>query len=1022
MQSYSYYYFWNPYFATGTPILTPLRSIVQGITSSFFISFLSIFIGYNSSVKLYIFATVFFMGISFYALTGEFGAHFISRSVSSSFFLLNPIMFTMIAYGDFPLFVAFGFYFIGLKFLIRFSRKGGDSYLLPLAILFLLFSVVYEQLFYLGSIVYIIFGTFYVDKGRKEGFKQKIVLKGTYALKLFFYITSVSMVFLIPFFFASYLNVGPSSPLSRTLQFYQDRSQSVLTLLFLKGAGNLAFSSVSALGSLIADFWSYLVVALFVILITYTLLTRKSILILLTIIIIIGALIGSGSDSPIAILPEWLYLHIPGYQLFPESYLWDEILIAPIMSLFLTVILDYSLDGKPRRSPNSSKKHFGKLIGIFSNKMTTILLSALIVFVGFAPLITQGYYSNPQGLNNTSNVITSYNSLYSSLERNLSNTDYAVAFFPGDPYVYYDNNTSNYFDNPLLERPSYRVLDYASGTPSQNSFFYWLYQEFYNNDTIYMPELMATVGVKYFVVLKNFNSFGFGSLGVGKNVLQLMKYQRDLKVVSTSNNYTIYESTLNISQAYEIKSVSLVVGPYNLLNYLAYSGYDLVDNTILFSSDINIHNFNSVMPMVSSIFTQNLSSVLGFTNEIFGANTSLSVSWYSKIRDSIESGTVNFIEIFTPEKIKLTLQDTKSGDSYTHRTTADYPQGNLLHLQAQGGNISNISLNTGFGNGIFYLSFLGDAGGIFYLNGNKDNLFGFNPKNYTSNSVGWMEIPKSYVGSNRFLNLSMVNGYILSPGFIYSNFELSFGSAKKLNNISFHKYPYNYPANLTFLSSHNTTTVSGNFTFNISQSGTVFSILSNFTMGESNGLSISFNISGPVGAYINGLYVTGSTKFRDQIAITSPLLALRGKSKISELTINFDRLNTELNVTNRVSFSISFFGVLDQVAPIISIRGSIPLNSSVSYSQTGYSVNHVSGQYVAYYIPYYEQSNTINGKTYSALGGIDTFARISGTTVHVTFDSFTYTINGGLISLSLVFIGLIFQKIIIVVRTKKRSN
>ena len=140
MQSYSYYYFWNPYFATGTPILTPLRSIVQGITSSFFISFLSIFIGYNSSVKLYIFATVFFMGISFYALTGEFGAHFISRSVSSSFFLLNPIMFTMIAYGDFPLFVAFGFYFIGLKFLIRFSRKGGDSYLLPLAILFLLFS------------------------------------------------------------------------------------------------------------------------------------------------------------------------------------------------------------------------------------------------------------------------------------------------------------------------------------------------------------------------------------------------------------------------------------------------------------------------------------------------------------------------------------------------------------------------------------------------------------------------------------------------------------------------------------------------------------------------------------------------------------------------------------------------------------------------------------------------------------------------------------------------------------------
>ena len=124
----------------------------------------------------------------------------------------------------------------------------------------------------------------------------------------------------------------------------------------------------------------------------------------------------------------------------------------------------------------------------------------------------------------------------------VNNSDIGVAFFPGDPFVYFGDNHSNFLENILMLKPNYRVLNYVSGTPNLDQYYYWLYSEFYNNDTKYMPELFSTVGVKYFVVLNNYSAYGYGFLGEGVNVTKLMGYQENLRQLFVTKNYTVYQS------------------------------------------------------------------------------------------------------------------------------------------------------------------------------------------------------------------------------------------------------------------------------------------------------------------------------------------------------------------------------------------------------------------------------------------------------------------------------------------------
>ena len=255
------FYFYSPYYAGGSPILEPLPNIITGIVTDFFRVFIGSLIGYTLSIKLYIYSIVLFYFASFYVLTGSFTNKFVPRILSSIFFLLNPISFVMLSFGDYPNFMGFSFYFIGLSFLIKSINENiSDRYLL-ISLMFLLLSVVEEQIFYLGILLYLIIGIYFVIMKQKNIiFKESI----KFTSKYFFFLITTSLAFILPFIFASFLSVTPTGPVSKGFNVFINASLSPSTLLFLQGTGNLAPYSVSLLGHYYYVLWFLLLYAIVV--------------------------------------------------------------------------------------------------------------------------------------------------------------------------------------------------------------------------------------------------------------------------------------------------------------------------------------------------------------------------------------------------------------------------------------------------------------------------------------------------------------------------------------------------------------------------------------------------------------------------------------------------------------------------------------------------------------------------------------------------------------------------------------
>ncbi len=989
---YAYYFFWNPYFGGGTPNLTPLSTMESRSVIWFFQQILSQIIGYNNSIKLYIFLSIFFMGYSFYILTREFISKMFSRILSSVFFVLNPVMMTMIAFGDYPSLISMGFFIVGLSFLIKFAKKHDSSsnlFLLVTSYTCLMLSLPFEMIFYIGIFLYPIFGVFFLRRKIKLDSWQWIAYVIRFTFENIYVLLVISLVFTLPFFLASNISVSPSGPVARTLVFYLDRSLSMKRLLFLAGTGPLAMNSVASINSIVAFSWYWSIIILIVGMFIYTIYSTNRTLIFFTILLVVALLLGSGGKSPISILNLWLYTHVPGYQVFPESYLWDEVLIAPIISLMIGIVLDAISSHKVSQNFRFKIRNFVFTDKHKYSKFVYISIAALVIFSSFTPMVAQGYYG-PNGTNNASSIMTRYNPLYDMLATNLSKTDYGVAFFPGDPYVYYGNNTSNYLINPLINKPDYRVLNYASGIPAQSSYYFWLYNEFYDNNTQYAAQLFGAVGVKYFVVLDGFNSVSYGDLGNGKNVSRLMSYQKNIVQLYSGENYTVFESTLNMSQVYSVHNFTLVLGGYDTLNYAAYNGFNIVRNTNLFASDLNKDNFDTLIPMISNIYVQNFTELRNLTNNAFGINSELSMKWYDYLYEEIVNRKIDLTEFISPRNIKLTSHDMAIGDSYGYYAGNTFPQGEYLHIQSYGDNVTNVSINAGFGSGYLYMGLQGGSGGVFSINSNSSEL-GYSPLNYSSNAIGWLLIPPTMIGQSNFLNITLdPKSHSIVQEFIYSNSNLSIGGVKGLSEIPFKTYPYGTPLNYTEAYNSSMLSLDGSFKFD---GNYPIELVSNFSLNNTKGLLISYNISDQVIVDINGLTISGTSN-GGYLLITHALLALTADFSDHNLFISFQPPSGKINTNTSINFSINFIGKTQFEAPMILSEGNTPLNSSLIYSQTGYTLKNLPTGYVTYYEPYYKQIDLSAGHAYSALGGLNSIIYSTGGSVTVTFQNFNYTIYG----------------------------
>lgn len=1011
--------FWNPYYAGGAPILEPMPKIVGSSFMDFFRVYLGPFLGYIISIKLYIIASVLFFSVSFFELLGEFSIRFIPRTIGAIFLLLNPVTFVMLSFGDFSNFLGYGLFFIGLALIIKATKEyPKDSYVL-VAYIFLLLSIVESQIFYLGIILFPIFGLFFL---KDNGVEKRGRIYVGFLTKSIFFLISTTLVFTLPFFLASPVSIAPTGPVAKPLSIYESSSLPILKLLFLQGTGPLAYNSLFIFGSNYAEFWYYSVVIVVLFLIGYSLVKRARNLLLLFGLEAMALIFGAGAYSPISGVLSWLYLDFPGYQLFPQSYLWDETLIAPFFGIILAVTLTQLIEpsGEPyvkKKRPLCKTLHniFHDAMSSGPKKVLTILLLLLVIFVSFSPIASQGYYRSPGGINNVSSVMGNYDSLYSELTQIANKGNAGVAFFPGDPYVYYGNNVSNNFVNPLIERPSYRVVNYASGNPQLDNYYYWLYQEFYNNKTEHISELFSTIGVKFFVILNNFSSYSYGWLGQGKNASILMSYQQGTRLLQSNRYYSLYESNFNFSAPENVKNLTLVLGGYNVLNYMAYVGFNLSRTPIIFQADVTVSNYNYTAPLINRVVTDNFSKLQAFYTHVFGKNSVLASNEYSSMIQSIIMNRTKLLEIFTPQNISLTPQDLIIGDSISNKLGSVVPDGTVLHLQSNNSNISEFSISVGIHIGYLGISAVGVSGGRFSTE-NGSAVFGYSTRFFNQTGIGFVSNDR-VTQSNGNVSIELLqNSYSLIPYVLYSNEKLDVGSLQSVPQLDLRQISPRVNGTYNISLAKGDQQISGNYSVASNDSATLPYFASDLYLQNISGLSISYNITGPFSMEINGVSFAGD----GSISFTAPLMALNGPLNTGDqkLFVSFLYNGVTNQSYNKLTFRLDFRGILSKTTFFFISGSSIDTNASYAYTPTGYTISGTEGDGFLIYAPYYNSITVKGGSDTPLLGGVVTFISLSDSKASATVESFTYTIIG--LSISIVLIFSFFIGSSFVIKFKKR--
>ena len=993
--------FWNSYYAGGTPILTPFISMVKAFFFVIFNDGFGSILGYTGSVKIMFFIIPIFMLFSFYFLVGHFTKSYYARLLASIFFILNPSIFVMLAFGDYQNFIGFSLFFIGLAFLIKYSKSyPSNVYLMIIASLFLLFSIVESQIFYLGIILYPLIGVLFLRTGKNDKKQvniQSIKLYISFILESLLLIVIISLVFVLPFIFGSFMNVGPSGSVAKPFRIYFASSVPFWKLIILQPNGSLAYSSISTDSPILSYLWGISFTGLIILTYAYTLVKRIKISTYLFYIILVASLIGSGVKSPISILSIWMYGHIPGFQLFPQSYLWDETLIAPLFSIILAIVLsDFFSFKKIEGDKIHSFSYFifqPKRLHFFSKivpnkKRITVMVIGLFLMTILFPVATQGYYQTPNGINNASSVLTSYSELYNNLTYYTNHSDIGVAFFPGDPYVYFGDNNSNFLQNPLITQPNYRVLNYATGNSHLDNYYTWLYKEFYDNKTKYMPELFSTVGIKYFVVLKNLKSYSYGDLGDNQNIPELMNYQVGLIRIDNNNHYEVFKSIYNISVAPQIKNVTLVLGNYDLLNYLSYSGVKLNNTPILFSSDINPNNFNIILPLIKRIVIPNTNSLKSFSTNI-SQNISEANKVFKEIVSEIQNNIVRLLLIKTPNSI---LNNTKQEQELkiVGEKIPYAPEGKILCVSGSKSPIDVSLVNSSYG----MFKYIGiNTQNI--LNGSlifKDNLLKFSVtsslNSSSSSSTEWFynKIPvlnssiSFQIQPNTNLNLSMI---------LLSNEPLS---TKKVN-----------------LSSLSLQEQNKNFSVRTSMVKSGFSIFSSAYFNLNN---ISFNLT-KIGGFgnVKGIYISFNISKNISVGVLKNNLTGIGTAYLS---ISFIR-SIQFSVTAFHNSSSNDRYYVNILIKTLSLGGPPKFTNylyqdnkvSISSDPIGYKIQVNSNLPILVYFPYYNNLITKNGIILSSLGGLSTIIVPNGNHVQIYVNSYVYTIYGFLMSTLLIGIYLL---------------
>lgn len=756
---------WDGYSYNGIPVISPWISFFGNFNNLSIIAFGGT-LNLNVAIKFYILFTFFYMAYSFYLFTASISKYQFSRVSATIFILTNPISLQLIGQGDPFQFFVWGLYFLSLLFLFKSSKKEGGirKVFLFLSISLLSLTVSIPQIFYLGTVLYIFF-IFYFYLTTSKSIKL-VSLFAPFKVTLM----AISVLFLLsmPLLLTSFLgvyNLSPNSEIANPLSNFSFYSAHFINMLFINSYPSMPITNL--LGSLnnyyITTIWIIAIDSFVIILLVSGFLFKDKKMILFSTLIILEALLGSGYYSPISGLNIYFYTHIFGYQVLNTSYYWEWLAISPIYAILLMQLIDHLSTNtklfsgiivisrfsiiknnqcRTRKiriiiSPSSFKK-----IKI-SYKLFVLITLAILVIL---PLAGQGFYGPGNSGIHKDNVPNSYDSLVKKLDGFIGNTSTGVAYFPPSNYVYFGNNT-NGVSQPLLTEPGFR----SPGTPSylsppviSSDFSCYVYTQFYLNKTPFIAQLFSILGVKYFVTLNGVISASSMHIANNRNPTELMKYQKDVIPIFYNNNYTIYESTLNVNVAQSVKGFSIYSNNYNDLMYSADLGVNISKEAPLFTNDLSSSNFDFLLNNTNSLIlcSQNSLTTLAidkFTNSknsinpLSNSNNYLSSpneGWISS--SDLETENISYI-ISDPYSFSITSSNIPKSYSFNVNETGNYNLWAEVLLNSVNSKIK------------------------FQIN-NKNSYVDQNLTNITTGSMQWVKIPFETNNVQNSLNISSLNG------------------------------------------------------------------------------------------------------------------------------------------------------------------------------------------------------------------------------------------------------------------------
>lgn len=632
--------FYQPYSNFGSINSSPLGTLEYYFFDVILLLFPAHFFDLYIGTKIFIILSSTIFGISFYWFTSIFTRNIFSKIIGTAFFLFNPFMIQIYVSGDFQPILFQSFIFIGstLLYIALRSKRYFHPFFL-LSSFFLILSFEFLALVILGTLFFIIIFIYFA---LFENFEQRSTNKWTYVLGSFIIFSccfiATSLIVALPLLGGpvSYL---PGSVSSLPLSTFLGGAQNLFNVLTLKAyPPYLSWIIVkNQYGATAYYIWNGLEIILMLVFILSYAFYRDKRLLFFTVLSLAVIAIAAETSGPFGTLSVYLYETFPGYQAINYPYLWLWLSLVPLYGIILTILMsnlfcersncNSQFMNESSKINESKSKAFPFRIYLKSHvrRIARWGMLILVVTVIAIPVSSQGYYGN-NGIHDVP-LPKWFNNLDNKLINLTSKNESGVLFNTINEYFNFGNDTNNGLGNLLQYYPQFKTVSLSSYIPNYNSvtnFFYWFYYMLYTNGTRYSAELSSMIGVQYFVDIYNANSEGypyFVPWSYNINASMILSEQPGWSLINSTTNYAIFRNNLFNGIDYYTHNVSIVLGGYDTLNYMAYLGVNLSTLSPLFGSQIsNGFNYSTLLNYSNLIVLNGNNSlydlILGLSNSI----------------------------------------------------------------------------------------------------------------------------------------------------------------------------------------------------------------------------------------------------------------------------------------------------------------------------------------------------------------------------------------------------------------------